>query len=86
MGTHDREWLRRRVRQFDELERPIAAVILIERLQPASEEERQQVLEVLREVGAIELLVRSTRRWMPWRRALAARAIGWVGPRSAFPS
>jgi HEAT repeat protein len=58
---------------------------LIERLRPASEEERRQILELLREVGAIDLLVGSTRRWMPWRRALAVRTLGWVGADETVP-
>jgi HEAT repeat protein len=89
LGTHaegrDLYLLRRQVERFDELERPIAALMLIERLQPASDEDRRQVLEVLREVGAIELLVRSTRRRMPWRRALAIRTLGWVGADETVP-
>jgi HEAT repeat protein len=80
-----RDWLRREVGRFGELERPIAAVLLIERLRPASEEEREQVLEVTREVGALDLLVRSTRRWMPWRRALAVRTLGWLGAPETVP-
>jgi HEAT repeat protein len=78
--------LRHQVERFDEFERPIAAVMLIERLQPASDDERRQVLEGLREVGAIALLVRSTRRRMPWRRALAIRTLGWVGATEAVPT
>jgi HEAT repeat protein len=81
----DLQLLRREVERFDDLERPIAAVLLIEQLQPASEEDRRQLREVLREVGAIELLVRSTRRRMPWRRALAVRTLGWVGAEETVP-
>src|SRR4051794_38941941 len=44
----DPHWLRTHVDRFDELERPIAAVELIERLRPASEEERARTLEALR--------------------------------------
>jgi HEAT repeat protein len=60
--------------------------MLIERLRPMSVEERTQALEALREVDAIPLLVRSTRRWMPWRRALAARTLGWIGAGEAVPA
>ena len=45
------EWLRTQIGTFDELERPIAATMLIERMKPASEEERLQTLAVLREAG-----------------------------------
>jgi HEAT repeat protein len=84
-STHGPDWLRRQVAGFNELERPLAAVALIERLRPASEEQRQRILELLREVGAVDLLVRSTRRWLPWRRALAVRTLGWVGAAETVP-
>ena len=70
---------------FDELERPMAAAALSERLRAAAPEERRQMLEVLREVGAIELLVRSTRSRIPWRRALAVRTLGWAGAEETMP-
>jgi HEAT repeat protein len=84
--THDPQWLGAQVRKFNELERPIAATRLIERMGPASEEERAHVLEVLREAGVIDVLVHSTRRWMPWRRALAIRTLGWIGAAEAVPA
>jgi hypothetical protein len=84
-ATRDPEWLRRRLAQFDELERPIAAVMLIERMRPADEAEREHALGVLREVGAVDRLVRSTRARMPWRRALAIRTLGWIGADEAVP-
>src|SRR3954454_8394647 len=34
--AHDPSWLRRQLASFDELERPLAAVMLIERLRPAT--------------------------------------------------
>ena len=37
------------------------------------------MLEVLREVGAVDLLERATRSRIPWRRALAVRTLGWAG-------
>ena len=89
-------WIRRRARaihggcareigRFDELERPIAATMLIERMKPASEEERLQTLAVLREAGAVDSLVRSTARGLPWRRALATRTLGWIGAEETVP-
>ena len=84
-GFRDRVWLRWELAGFDELERPLAAVALIERLRPASAEEREQMLEVLREVGAVELLVDSTGSRIPWRRALAVRTLGWAGAEEAVP-
>jgi HEAT repeat protein len=82
---HDPQWLRTQVERFDELERPIAASMLIERMKPAAEEERREALEYLREAGVIDVLMRATRRRMPWRRALAIRTLGWVGADEAVP-
>lgn len=84
-ASHGAAWLRRQVASFNELERPLAAVALIARLQQASEEERAQILATLRDCGAIDLLSRSARRWMPWRRALAIRTLGWVGATETVP-
>src|SRR5580765_3362646 len=67
-NLRDRLWLRWQLAGFDELERPLVAVALIERLRPASVEDRREVLTTLREVGAVELLVASTRSRVPWRR------------------
>jgi len=85
-GAHDPERLRARIRSLDELERPIAATMLLERLGPASTAERAAVLDALRETGAIDVLVRSLRRREPWRRALAARTLGQVGATDAVPA
>ena len=43
------------------------------------------MLEVLREVGAVELLVRSAPSRIPWRRALAIRTLGWAGAEETVP-
>jgi hypothetical protein len=77
--TRDPQWLRTQVGTFDELEQQTAAIMLIQRMAPASEEERLRTLEVLRQAGAVDSLARSTRRWLPWRRALAIRALGSIG-------
>jgi HEAT repeat protein len=81
----DPDWLRSQFGRFDELERPIAATRLIERLRPASDEEREHTLAAIRDVGAVDGILRSTRRWMPWRRALALRTLGWLGADEAVP-
>jgi hypothetical protein len=83
--SRDPQWLRTQVGKFDELERPIAATMLIERMRPASEEDRAQTFAFLREAGWIDLLVRGTRQWMPWRRALSIRTLGWLGANEAVP-
>ena len=41
------DWLRSQVADFDELERPLAAVALIERMRSTSQEERRQALGLL---------------------------------------
>jgi hypothetical protein len=61
----DPRWLATEIAGFDELERPIAATMLIERLRPASEEERMQTLTVLREAGVVRQLGgMNRRRWV----------------------
>ena len=82
----DPAWLRKEVKRFNELERPLAATMLVERLQPMSPAERAQTLPVLREIGAVSLALRSTRRWMPWRRALAIRTLGSMRAEEAVPT
>jgi len=84
-GRRDPRWLREQIESFDELERPIAAVALIERMKPASEEEREHALAALREVGVVDLLLRASRGRMPWRRAGAVRTLGWIGAEEGVP-
>jgi HEAT repeat protein len=75
----------KQVRSFNELERPIAAEFVIERLRTASPEEREQTLAWLRQIGAIDVLLRSVSRWQPWRRALAIRTLGLAGASEGVP-
>jgi HEAT repeat protein len=84
--SRDAEWLRERLGRFDSLERPIAATMLIERLRLADDEERQRALVTLREAGAVDRAVRSLGARLAWRRALAARTLGWVGADEAVPA
>ncbi len=77
--------LRQQVAGLDELERPIAAAMLIERLREASPDGRTRILGMLREIGAFDELLRSCRRSMPWRRALAVRVLGLAGAEEAVP-
>jgi HEAT repeat protein len=82
----DSDSVRGQLSSLNELERPIAGSIMIERLKVASSEERALTLEWLRRVGAIEALLRSLRRWAPWRRALAIRTLGLTGAEEAVPA
>jgi HEAT repeat protein len=77
--------VRRQLGRLNELERPIAASIMIERLEAASPEEREQTLDWLRHAGAIEVLFRSVQRRAPWRRVLAIRMLGVAGAEEAVP-
>lgn len=83
--ARDPQWLRTQLGGFDELQRPIAATMLIERMRPASEEERVQTLAVLREAGTVDSLTRASSRGWPWRRALAIRTLGWIGAEETAP-
>jgi HEAT repeat protein len=83
--THDPAWLHRQLASFDELERPIAATMLIERLRPVSDEERSHMLAALRDADALGLLASRASSRMPWRRALALRTLGWLGATEAVP-
>ena len=84
-GSPDPE-LGARISRFNELERPIAATMLLERLGSASEAERAAVLQAMRETGATDVLLRSLRRREPWRRALTARTLGHLGVTDAVPA
>jgi HEAT repeat protein len=78
--------VRQQLRHLNGLERPLAFSMVIERLREVSPEERKQTLEWLREVGAVDTLLRSVRRWAPWRRALAIRVLGLAGAEEAVPA
>lgn len=83
--ARDPQWLRTQIGTFDELEQQVAATVLIERMKPASEEERAHALAALREAGAVASIARSTGRGLPWRRALAIRTLGWIGAEETVP-
>ena len=82
----DSDSVRRQLGGFNELERPLAGSIVIDRLKAASSEERALTLEWLRQVGAIDSLLRSVRHWAPWRRTLAIRTLGLAGATEAVPA
>jgi HEAT repeat protein len=84
-GPRDLERMRARIGRFDELERPVAATMLLDRLRSAPPEHRAAVLEALRDVGGTDLLLRSLHRRRPWRRALAVRTLGLLGAAEAVP-
>jgi hypothetical protein len=85
LGGEELRRLRGQVEGLNELERPLAAEMLIETLRVASGEERRRIRALAEEVGAVELLERGTRRRRPWRRALAIQTLGLLGERAAVP-
>jgi HEAT repeat protein len=77
--------LKRLVASLDRTGRPVAAWLLRERTRTADAETRDRVREILDECGAIELAEQGTRRWMPWRRALACEMLGTIGADRSVP-
>jgi HEAT repeat protein len=75
----DPQDLRTKLVELDDVERPVAATMLIERLRPASPEEREMTLGLLRELGAVDVVVRRAKALLPWRRALSLKTLGWLG-------
>jgi HEAT repeat protein len=59
--------------------RPVAAWLVLDGLRDAGAATRDLVRGVLMECGAVEAAERATRRWMPWRRALACEILGAIG-------
>lgn len=66
-------------------ERPVAAWVACDLTHDADEPTRARMRELLDETGALELAERSTRRWMPWRRALACETLGAIGAERSVP-
>ncbi|MGH3060776.1 MAG: HEAT repeat domain-containing protein, partial [Gaiellaceae bacterium] len=86
-GDPDRavDELRSRVASLGREERPVAAWCLEDLTRDADEATRRGVRDLLDETGAIELAEQSTRRWMPWRRALACETLGAIGAERSVP-
>jgi HEAT repeat protein len=70
---------------FGRQERAVAAWLLRDLTADADEGIRARVRDVLADSGAVELAERSTRRWMPWRRALACEMLGSIGTERSVP-
>ncbi|HXV58852.1 MAG TPA: HEAT repeat domain-containing protein, partial [Gaiellaceae bacterium] len=67
------------------LERPAAAWLLRDATRGADEELLARLRGILEDCGAIELAERGTRRWTPWRRALACEVLGAFGSERSVP-
>jgi HEAT repeat protein len=70
---------------LDARERPVAASMLLERLRPASPEQRAAMLELVRELDAIDPMLAGTAHRRPWRRALALKTLGWLRAKEGVP-
>jgi HEAT repeat protein len=81
----DRQRLRDAVADLDAQSRPIAAALLIDRLDEVPASERGAIVELLREAGAIDVALRSARARTAWRRSLACAALGASGAPEAVP-
>ena len=65
--------------------RPVAAWLLRDLTRGADAKTRARVREVLERCGAIDAAEEGTRRWMPWRRALACEILGTIGAERSVP-
>ncbi|HYK06354.1 MAG TPA: HEAT repeat domain-containing protein [Gaiellaceae bacterium] len=81
----DRKRLHDAVSDLDAQSRPLAAALLIDRLDEAAADERSAILELLREAGAIDVALQSARARTAWRRSLACAALGASRAREAVP-
>jgi HEAT repeat protein len=77
--------LERIVANLDRESRPVAAWLLRDLARDADEETRLRIRNVLDNAGAIDAAEEGTRRWMPWRRALACETLGQIGAERSVP-
>jgi HEAT repeat protein len=70
---------------LDRQERPVAAWLLSDLLRDLDEADRVRLRDAFVESGAVALAERSTKRWMPWRRALACEMLGTIGAERSVP-
>ena len=77
--------LKRIVGGLGRTSRPVAAWLLRDLTHGADDETRARVRQVLEECGAIDAAEEGTRRWMPWRRALACEILGTIGAERSVP-
>lgn len=87
--TEDRavlaEELRPAFMRMDAAERPVAAVLVSEFMHAASLSQKEKLRVALEQSGIVELGHRGTRRFSPWRRALACEMLGNIGSRRSVP-
>jgi len=69
--------------RMDATHRPVAAVLVTDVMSEASPSQKEELRDALDEAGLVELGHPGTRRFSPWRRALACEMLGKIGaPRS----
>jgi hypothetical protein len=80
------EQLRPAFLHMDKAHRPVAALLAIDVMREASPDQRERLRHGLEESGIVELGERGTRRFSPWRRALACEALGKMGAKRSVPA
>jgi hypothetical protein len=74
------EELRPAFLRMDAAHRPVPAVLVADDMSHASPSQREQLRAELEESGIVDLGHRGTRRFSPWRRALACEMLGGSAP------
>jgi HEAT repeat protein len=72
--------------RMDAAERPVAALLVTDLMRDASFSQREKLRGALEQAGIVELGHRGTRRWSPWRRALACEMLGKIGSQQSVPA
>lgn len=85
-SSHLAEELRPAILRLDAAHRPVAALMTIDLMHEASSPAQTEALRsALEKAGIVELGERGTRRFSPWRRALACEALGTIGASRSVP-
>jgi hypothetical protein len=85
-STHLAAELRPAILRLGAGQRPVAALFAIDLMREASTPGQAEALRrALEEAGIVELGHRGTRRFSPWRRALACEALGKIGAHGSVP-
>jgi HEAT repeat protein len=85
-STQLAEQLRPAILRMDAAHRPLAALFAIDLMREASSPAQADAFRhVLDEAGILELAHRGTRRFSPWRRALACETLGQIGAPQSVP-
>jgi HEAT repeat protein len=84
--VHLADELRPAFMRMDAAERPVAAVFITEVMREATPSQAEKLRSALERAGIVALGERGTRRFSPWRRALACELLGKIGVRSSVPA